>query len=88
MRFRPNESKIEKFSAKSAKANAKILKARKKLKYNKWAEKAFKANAMSEKARNRIARNERLRDMYSKTIDALDSGAITQGKMFMRYVYE
>lgn len=83
-----NGDKVAKYAAKSAKYQMKINKAQKKIKYNKWAVKSAEAKASAIKARNKIEKNERLVNMYSNTMNALDAGTVKQGRVFMQYVLE
>lgn len=82
-----DENKAAKYKAKSEKYNLKALKAASKLKNNKWAAKVTDVHEHAERAKYRIQKNERLMDMYSKTISAMDAGTIEQGRLFMQYVY-
>lgn len=83
-----DENKASEYKAKSEKYNLKILKATSKLKNNKWAVKASKTHEAAEKAKYEIEKNDKLLNMYSKTITAMDAGTIEQGRIFMRYVYD
>ena len=87
-RRRPDEDKVAKYSRKSAEQQAKINKANRKLKYNKWEMKAKDAKFEAEKARHKIEKNEKLMSVLNKTIKAIDEGTIQQGRMFMKYVDE
>ena len=84
----PNGKKIAKYTRKSNKYNVKIMKAQKKLKYNKWAVKAEKTRLAADIARAKIAKNKKVMNTYSKTMDALDKGTIERGRLFMQYVTE
>ena len=82
----PNADKIAKYTAKSAKYQNKILKAEKKLKFNKWEVKAQECKADALKAEKAIQKNDRIMSVYKNTIKDLDSGKIKSGKSFlMRY---
>ena len=82
----PNADKIAKYTAKSAKYQNKILKAEKKLKFNKWEVKAQECKADALKAEKAINKNDRIMSVYKNTIKDLDSGKIKNGKSFlMRY---
>ena len=80
--------KVAKYAGESAKYQMKINKANKKIKYNKWAVKSEEAKVAATKARTKIEKNERLVNMYSNTMSALDSGKVSQGRVFMQYVLE
>lgn len=81
-----NIKKLGKYTAKSAKYNTKIMKAQKKLKYNKWYAKAEKTRVAADKAKDKIAKNSKVISTYNNTIDALDMGTIKRGRVFMQYV--
>lgn len=81
-----NEDKAAKYAAEAAKQQTKILKAQKKLKYNKWETKASQCTQAAEKAKAQIQKNDKLMNTYSKTISALDTGTVQQGRFFMQYV--
>ena len=82
----PNADKIAEYTAKSAKYNNKILKAQRKLKYNKWETKLSDCKADAIKIEQKIKKNEKLMSVYKTTMRDLDSGKIAAGKSFlMRY---
>lgn len=84
--IRGNKDKIAKYTMKSAKFDAKAMKARKKLQYNNYAVKSEKLKAAATKAQIKIEKNERLKSTYSQTLSALKEDKIKQGRMFMEYV--
>lgn len=84
----PNGDKIGKYTVKSKKYENEINRAKKKLKYNKDFVKSEEFKNAANKARDRIAKNERLINSYGKTSDALESGSIQQGRVFMRYILD
>ncbi len=82
----PNSDKIGKYTVKSKKYENEINRAKKKLKYNKDFVKSEEFKNAANKARDEIAKNERLSSIYSKTKDALESGSVQQGRVFMQYI--
>ncbi len=84
----PDSDKVGKYATKSKQYETEINKAQKKLKYNKDFVKSEEFKNLANKARDNITKNERLSSMYSKTRDALESGSIQQGRMFMRYILD
>ena len=84
----PNSDKIGKYAVKSKKYENEIARAKKKLKYNKDFVKSEEFKNLANRARHNIARNERLSQMYSKTRNALESGSIQQGRVFMKYILD
>lgn len=87
-RKKPNADKIADYTSKSSKYNAKIMKAQKKIKYNKWAIKSDEAKQAARNAEEKIKKNERTIKVYNSTIKALDENKVKQGRLFMQYVYE
>lgn len=87
-RRHPNERRLAKYERERAKQMRKISTANRNLKYNKWEQKLAQAKLDAEKARAKIEKNERLMNVFSKTIDAIDAGTIQQGRVFMKYVDE
>ena len=85
-RRHPNERRLAKYERENAKQMRKISNANYNLKYNKWERKATSAKLDAEKARAKIEKNERLMNVFGKTIDAIDAGTIQQGRLFMKYV--
>lgn len=85
---RPNDNKVGKYSVKSKKYENEINRAKRKLKYNKDFVKSEEFKNLANRARDNIARNERLFNMYSKTRNALESGSIQQGRVFMQYILD
>lgn len=81
----PNIEKIGKYAEKSAQAQKRIMKAQKKIKYNKWSVKSEEVKAAAAKAQKKIEKNDRLINTYSNTLKAMDEGSIKQGKLFMQY---
>lgn len=79
----PNADKIAEYTAKSAKYNNKILKAQRKLKYNKWETKMSECKADAIKVEKKIKKNEKVMSVYKNTIRDLDSGKITAGRSFL-----
>lgn len=84
----PNADKIAKYTAKSKKYENQINRARRKLKFNKDFVKSEDFKNAANRARDQIAKNERLTNTYSKTIDAINSGSVRQGRVFMQYVLD
>ena len=84
----PSSKKIGKFTVKSKEYEADINAAKRKLKYNKDFVKSEEFKNLANTTRDRIAKNDRLINMYSKTSDALESGSIQQGRVFMRYIFD
>lgn len=85
---RPNDNKVGKYSVKSKEYENEINRAKRKLKYNKDFVKSEEFKNLANRARDNISKNERLSTMYSKTRDALESGTVQQGRVFMRYVLD
>lgn len=83
-----NTDKVGKYMVKSVKYEQKILKAQKKIKYNKYAAKAERMKVDAENARAKIERNEKMIKIYNNTAKALDAGKVQQGRVFMQYVLE
>lgn len=82
----PDADKIAEYTAKSAKYNNKMLKAQRKLKYNKWETKMSECKADAIKVEKKIKKNEKVMSVYNNTIRDLDSGKIAAGRSFlMRY---
>lgn len=87
-RRNPNADKIADYAGKSAAANMKIMKAQKKIKYNKWSVKSEELKAAAKEAQIEIESNDRLIKSYNSTIKALDDGTVKQGRIFMQYMLE
>lgn len=87
-RRNPNADKIADYAGKSAAANMKIMKAQKKIKYNKWSVKSEELKAAAKEAQIEIESNERLIQSYNSTIKAINEGSVKQGRIFMQYMLE
>lgn len=82
---RPNSNKIDKYTAKIQKQDAKIKDYQRKT-HNKWTEMAENAEAYATVAKNEMRENASLIRMYNNTLKGIDSGTIKQGVLFMQYV--
>ena len=85
-RWYTDPNRLAKYQAKSQKYNAQMLRAQKRIRYNKWTVKAEQTQVYADRAKAAIERNKRLKDMYSKTIEGIDSNKIDQGRFFMQYI--
>ena len=85
-RRNPNDEKVAKYAGLSAKYNTKIMKAQKKIKYNKYAIKSEEFKQQAKEAEAKIKKNEKTMQVFNSTIKAIDNGTIQQGRVFMKYV--
>lgn len=83
-----NPEKLAKYMAKSSKYEQQMMKAEKKIKYNKYYVKAEETKNAAAKARSVIEKNDTLIKTYSNTLSAIDAGTVKQGRLFMQYLYD
>ena len=83
-----DSEKLAKYMTKSSKYEEQMMKAEKKIKYNKYYVKAEETKNAAAKARSSIEKNDALIKTYSKTLSAIDDGTVKQGRLFMQYLYE
>jgi hypothetical protein len=87
-RRKPDIDKISEYAGKSAKADMKIRKAQKKIKYNKWSIKSDEYRALARDGAKLIETNTNLINSYNSTMKAIDEGTIKQGRLFMQYMID
>ena len=87
-RRNPNADRVAKYAGKAAEANTQIMKAQRKIKYNKWSVKSEELKAAAKEAQREIESNERLIKSYNSTIKAINEDSVKQGRVFMQYMIE
>ena len=83
----PKDRKIAKYNKYIGKEYERIKKSESKL-YNRWDDAIEDVKAKASVAKDKIDHNTSLKNMYDKTIDALDAGTVKKGRFFMQYVVE